>query len=30
VPARRERSSSFESTPIVVDGRLIFTTPATA
>jgi quinoprotein glucose dehydrogenase len=28
LPPTSERSSSFESTPIVVDGRLIFTTPA--
>ncbi len=27
LPPRSERSSAFESTPIVVDGRLFFTTP---
>jgi quinoprotein glucose dehydrogenase len=26
-PPQKERSSAFESTPIVVDGRLFFTTP---
>ncbi len=27
LPDRRNRATSFESTPLVVDGRLIFTTP---